>query len=83
MSLCLLFLVAAYAFIKAKYMIDMEEWQLIQQEVMASTEELELPKHLNETDYNNISIGIQFQIKRERLTIAGKTAAKESFAANK
>ena len=29
LSILLLFLVAAYAFLKAKYMVDMEEWQLI------------------------------------------------------
>lgn len=75
LSLLLLFLVGAYAFIKGKYMLDMEEWQLIQQEVMSAPSELEAPKHLNETLYSNISLGIQFQIKRERLTLAGKEAA--------
>jgi len=30
LSILLLFLVGAYAFIKGKYMVDMEEWQLIQ-----------------------------------------------------
>ena len=32
----LLFLIIAYAFLKGKYMVDKEEWSLIQQTVMAS-----------------------------------------------
>jgi len=45
----LLFLVASYAFIKAKYMIHMEEWQLIQQEVMSTSKELGNAKLLGES----------------------------------
>lgn len=67
LSMVLLFLVSAYTFLKGKYMIDIEEWQLTQQQILASRADLVEPKHFNGSQYANISIGIQFQIRRERM----------------
>ena len=72
--------VLAYTFLKTKYMVDKEEWNLIQQTVMATKNDLQTPKMLNETRYANISIGIQFYEKREKLTLAAMQASKDAAA---
>ena len=72
LSMILLISVLAYTFLKGKYMVDKEEWSLIQQTVMATKGDLITPKRLNESEFRNISIGIQFYEKREKLTLKAK-----------
>lgn len=43
---------------------------------MATKNDLIVPKRLNETSFQNITIAIQFYEKREKLTLAAKEAAK-------
>ena len=42
---------------------------------MATKSDLINPKRLNETSFKNITIGVQFYEKRERLTLAAMEAA--------
>ena len=72
MSLTLLILVLIYLLLKGKYMIDKEEWSLIQQTVMATKQDLVSVKRLNDSQFDNITISIQFYEKREKLTFADK-----------
>lgn len=60
--LCMLF----YFVLKLKYMINKEEWKLIQQEVLSTPEELKLP--LDFRDFSNVSIGLQFQKKKGKIS---------------
>ena len=78
LSTITLLLVLGYAFLKGKYMVDKEEWSLIQQTVMATRADLIKTKDLSEAQYSNISIGIQFYEKRERLTVKGKNSSNVS-----
>ena len=66
LSILLLILILAYTFLKGKYMVDKEEWSLIQQTVMASKQDLALPKNLSNNTYSNITLAIQFYEKREK-----------------
>ena len=48
LSILLIVLIAAYAFLKGKYMVDKEEWSLIQQTVMAGKGDLATPKSMGD-----------------------------------
>ena len=64
-------LVLIYGFLKLKYMIDIEEWQLINQTVLVEESDLTTAKNFNETAlYGNISLALEFQVKRKVQTIA-------------
>jgi hypothetical protein len=49
-----------YALLRGKAMIKREDWSLIQQTVVSSLGELQVPRDLKDEAYQNISIGIQF-----------------------
>jgi len=50
--ICLL----SYFILKLKYMVNSEEWTLVQQNVLASTEELQSPLRL--ADYSNVTVAL-------------------------
>jgi hypothetical protein len=68
----LLFVIYIYAFVKGKQMLQREEWALVKQDVVSETKELTISYNFNETDYRNISIGLQFFSKKEKQTNARK-----------
>ena len=66
MSIISLVLLMSYLFLKGKYMINKEEWQLIQQTVLRDDAEL-----LQETklqDYKNVTLAMQFNEKKKVVT---------------
>ena len=74
------FLFISYTILKLKYMVTYEEWSLTQQTVLSTSEELSVPNHLQ--DHQNVSIAIQFNLKKKVLTDEQKAAAEAERLAN-
>ena len=49
-------------------MVHREDWLLVQQDVMATASDLAEEKELVEERYKNITIAIQFSLKRKKQT---------------
>jgi hypothetical protein len=45
-----------YTFLKAKYLVNREQWSIIQQTVVANLDELMVPNNLVEEQFSNISV---------------------------
>ena len=71
----ILFIIIVYSLVKGKQMFRREEWSLVQQEVVSGLGELSKTYNLNETEYKNISIALQFYPKKAKQTRAAKQQA--------
>jgi hypothetical protein len=58
LSICMLFYLCCYILLQFIYMINSQDWSLVQQTVLPSTQELSDPIFLR--DEKNISLGLQF-----------------------
>ena len=57
-SLMLFLVVCGYGILKGKYMVNVEKWDLVKQEVQQSTDEL--TKQLKFEDFKNVTFALQF-----------------------
>ena len=62
----ILSIIYLYAAIKGKMMFKREDWTLVQQEITAREDELSETYSLNDTQYKNISIAVQFYRRKEK-----------------
>lgn len=77
-SILVLFVLLCYSLLKFKYMMFKEEWQLIQQTVVAEEIDLLTIHDLSDPRYTNISLALQFRMKKDKQTLAGKQLALEN-----
>ena len=65
-SIIFLISILSYALLKTKFMVNVEEWQLIQQNVLQTNIELNQIERMR--NYSNVTLGLQFKQKRKMLS---------------
>ena len=65
-SIIFLISILSYALLKTKFMVNVEEWQLIQQNVLQTNIELNQIERIR--NFSNVTLGLQFKQKRKMLS---------------